>query len=214
MGLIVAERSVVRRFRALVVVLACLAAGPALAEPSSHPDAVAPVERLHAGLLATMKSAGKAAFSEREAALAPVVAGAFNLPLMTRFVAGAHWAKLSADQQAALIKAFGKSTVATYVGRFDGFSGERFETLGARDGRRGSVIVETRIVDSHGKPTALDYVVRHYDDGWRIVDIQLDGAYSELATKRAQYTSVLDREGVSGLIRQLDDLAAKFASKG
>jgi len=41
-------------------------------------------------------------------------------------------------------------------------------------------------------------------DLWQVADIYLTGTISELATLRSQFTSVLAREGVDGLIATLN----------
>ena len=45
--------------------------------------------------------------------------------------------------------------------------------------------------------------------GWRVVDVQLKGAYSELATRRSEYSSILRRSGLAELLAVID---AKIAS--
>jgi phospholipid transport system substrate-binding protein len=39
---------------------------------------------------------------------------------------------------------------------------------------------------------------------WQIADIYLDGTISQLATQRSEFHSILQREGVNGLITALD----------
>ena len=96
-------------------------------------------------------------------------------------------------------------STATYASRFNGYSGERFETLGEGPGPRDTVVVKTRIVRPDDSPVALDYVLAPHDGGWRIVDVLLDGKYSELAKQRAEFGAILKSDGLPELLRRLDE---------
>jgi ABC-type transporter MlaC component len=51
--------------------------------------------------------------------------------------------------------------------------------------------------------------MRHDQGSWRISDAYVDGAISELAKLRSEFfRPILQREGVEGLIRELNRLAA------
>ena len=55
---------------------------------------------------------------------------AFNLPAMTRISIGPAWTQIPPADQQALVRAFSDWSIATFAGRFDGFSGESFQVLG------------------------------------------------------------------------------------
>jgi phospholipid transport system substrate-binding protein len=40
-------------------------------------------------------------------------------------------------------------------------------------------------------------------EGWLISDIYLDGAISEVATRRSEFAAILKKEGIDGLIAAL-----------
>ena len=48
---------------------------------------------------------------------------------------------------------------------------------------------------------------------WRIVDVFLDGTISEIATKRSEYTSILDKEGFDGLLTRITAKTAELAKE-
>jgi phospholipid transport system substrate-binding protein len=72
--------------------------------------------------------------------------------------------------------------------------------------------VKTRIIQSNGKGVPLDYLMRNSGGGWKIVDVYLDGTISELASRRAEFSSILKSGGpdalISSLRRQGDKLLA------
>lgn len=202
-------RAGVRSLIAAAALLVAAAAGAA----APQDGASAAVQRLHAALLSAMKNGPQLGFQGRYDALAPVLRQVFNLPAMARIAAGSHWAKLSPAQRESLVGAFSRVTIATYAERFDSFDGERFEISGQRQGPRRAVLVMARIVPADDEPVPLTYVLRRAGDArWQIVDILLKGAYSELATRRAEYTSILDREGFDALIQKLDAKFAQYAA--
>ena len=46
--------------------------------------------------------------------------------------------------------------------------------------------------------------MRRNGDGWLIADIYLDGAISEVATRRSEFAAILKADGVDGLIAALN----------
>ena len=51
----------------------------------------------------------------------------------------------------------------------------------------------------------LDYRLRRDADRWRIIDIQLDGKVSEITLRRADYRSIVQREGFAKLVERLEE---------
>ncbi|MFC7541974.1 ABC transporter substrate-binding protein [Siccirubricoccus deserti] len=110
---------------------------------------------------------------------------------------------MSPDQQQALATAFADWSIATYADRFDGYSGERFETLGESPLANGDRLVRTRLVRPNDAPVQLNYLLRQAGGGWRIVDIYLTGTISELASRRAEFTAILRDGGPAKLLAEL-----------
>jgi phospholipid transport system substrate-binding protein len=178
------------------------AAAPAAAPVAGEPRAV--VERLHAGLLDVMKRAKTLGYEGRRRELEPLVGETYDLAFMARTAAGKHWRTLDEAQQAALVDAFSRMTVASYAGRFTDWKGERFETRAEDDGGQGTKLVRTALVASDGVTTQLDYRLRPADGGWRVIDVFLNGTVSELALRRSEYGAVMDREGFDALVASLE----------
>ncbi len=194
-----------------VAICACLALFGAPADAASGKDGPGtPVDKLHTVLLEVMKKAETMDAAARYARIAPVVESAFDLRLMTALSAGAHWRKASDTEKTALIAAFGKFSGATYASRFDGWSGQSFETLGVEDGPRGTKLVRTRINSPAKDSVPLTYVVRNKNGIWRIADILLNAGISEIAVRRSEYRSILLSEGAAGLASLLNGRARKL----
>ena len=198
-----------RRFL-LIVALLCAAATrvmPAAAQPA--PAVVAPIQALDQGLLTTMRAAQSTPFPQRFANLTPIVEQAFNFPVILRTVVGLRWSEIPAAQQAELLQAFERFTVATYVSSFNSYDGQQFNLLPQTRSVGAEQVVATQIVPRDGSPTRLDYVMRQGPQGWQAVDVLLDGTISRVAVQRSDFRSLLASGNASRLI---DSLRQKVSS--
>ena len=65
-------------------------------------------------------------------------------------------------------------------------------------------MVRSQIIKADGEPVKVDYLMRRKGDTWLISDIYLDGAISEVATRRSEFSAILKNSGIDGLIMALD----------
>jgi len=161
------------------------------------------VRGFYSVLLGTMRDGRMLGESGRYARLAPAVDRTFDIPTMTRLAIGPAWGTLSPAQQQQLMAAFAHYIAATYADRFDSYSGEQLQVTGERPNGT-EVMVQTKIAKSNGEATRLDYLMRQDQGSWRISDVYLDGTISQLAVHRSEFHSILQREGVDGLVMALN----------
>jgi phospholipid transport system substrate-binding protein len=157
------------------------------------------VRAFYGVLLSNMREGRILGESGRYARLAPVVERIFDIPSMTRLAVGPAWASLAPAQQQQLIAAFAHYVAATYADQFDAYSGEQLQVAGERPYGSDSV-VQTRIAKPSGEATRLDYLMRQ----GRICDVYLDGTISQVAVHRSEFHSILERDGVEGLVAALN----------
>jgi phospholipid transport system substrate-binding protein len=162
------------------------------------------IEALHAVLLGVMKDAEELGYEGRRDRLSPVVNDLFDVSFMAEKSVGRHWRTTSQEERQHLLETFAGFLVANYASNFDGYSGQTFETLGEEPSTRGTVLVRTRLLDPSSEPTQLNYRLRPVDGEWKIIDIYLDGTVSELALRRSEYSSLIQREGFDSLIVALN----------
>jgi phospholipid transport system substrate-binding protein len=208
---------VLPRLAALLTVL-LLAALPRLGlaqdengVPAAPPAAV--VKSVDEALLGAMRDAQTLGFQGRYDRLDPVFRAAFQFPVMARVAAGRFWSDFDRGQKEQLAEAFARMSITTFAARFDSYDGQRFEVGETIDQPRGRVLVRNRLIDSAGKVVAIDYLLREFDGRWRIIDVFLDGAISELATKRSEYTAILGEDGINGLLAKIAEKTAEMAGK-
>ena len=183
-------------------VLAALLAAPVLS-PANAADAgaVAPIQALDQALLAAMRSGRSTPFAQRYQALLLVVERAFDLPTILRASVGLRWGSLSPAEKQQLLDVFRKFTVSSYAANFNDYSGERIEIVPGNRTVGADQVVETRIVGS-GDPARIDYVMHRTPDGWRAVDVLLDGSISQVAVNRSDWRTLLG-SGAGALIASL-----------
>ena len=147
----------------------------------------------------------------RVARLAPVVPRVFDIPYMTQLAIGSTtWATLPDPQRQQVMQAFERYVTAVYAERFDKYSGERLEVLGEQPASYGTM-VKTQIIKADGEPVTLNYLMVNGSGGPQIGDVYLSGTISELAARRADFSSTLRTQGVPGLIAALNNKALKLA---
>ena len=122
---------------------------------------------------------------------------------MTRLSVGPSWAGLSEAQRQQLVDSFGRYISAIYADRFDSYAGQKLQVTGEQTQAAG-IMVRSQIVKANGDPVKVDYMMRRNGDGWLISDIYLDGAISEVATRRSEFSAILRTDGVDGLIAALN----------
>lgn len=183
--------------------LAAAYVGAALPEGAAVDPAVKPIRSFYDALLSVMKQAKELGIHGRDERLSAPIRATFDLAAMTRIAVGPDWNSFSPADQAALVDSFSRMTIATYASRFDGYSGERFEVEPESEARATGRMVHTKLVQSNGEPIALNYLLRDAGGSWKVVDVYLTGTISELATRRAEFASILKSGGASALIRSL-----------
>ncbi len=195
---------------ALLAIIALLAAAPGGAEvPGDEPQAL--VETLHSELLGVMKEADDLGYQGRFDRLSPVLGELFDIPFMAEKSVGRYWKSASEQDRRTLVQTFTRFSIANYAGRFEGYSGQTFETVSQEPSTHGTILVKTRLNDPDGEVVQLNYRLRSVNGGWKIIDVYLNGTVSELALRRSEYSSLIKREGFQALLVALDERIESLA---
>ena len=173
---------------------------PVQAAPASGGDTV---QGLYDVLLNTMKNGRTLGQSGRFTQLEPVIRSTFDIPSMARLSVGSSWASLTEAQRQQMTESFGRYISAIYADRFDSYAGQKFQVTGEQPAAAG-VMVRSQIIKANGEPVNVDYMMRRSGNSWLISDIYLDGAISEVATRRSEFAAILKSQGIDGLIAALN----------
>jgi phospholipid transport system substrate-binding protein len=180
--------------------------------PGDRETPAGPVNTLIAGLLAVMKAGHATPFQQRYATLALVIGATFDLPEILRASVGLTWAEFPPAEQAALVEAFRRFTVSSYVNNFDRDDGLRFQVDPLTRAAGADVIVDTKIIPATGDVHVLSYVMRQSGGGgWRVVDVLAEGSISRVAVQRSDFRRLLAQGGPEALAQSLRTKAADLS---
>lgn len=189
--------------------LAGAAAGSAAYAQASDP-AASKIESFDAVVIKTLQAGKAAGAAGRAKVVGPAVEQTFDLSYMTRVAVGPDWTKMSADDQAALQKAYSRYAVANWAKNFDNYSGQKLDLDGPVVDRGGDKLVKTKLTGPGASPVSLDYRMRDTGMGWKVIDVYYNGGISQVATQRSDFTSTLKSGGAKALVAKLDSLTDKL----
>jgi phospholipid transport system substrate-binding protein len=189
---------------AAVFIFFLFAAVNARAQEEAGASAKQVVEKFHAELIAVMKEGKQLGYAGRYDKLYNPVINSHDLAKIARIVVGKEWEKLSEAQQQQLADVFVRLSVSSYAHNFKDYSGESFVFDSEEETARGGVVVHSHLTIPDDKPVKFDYMLKEKGNSWRIINIIANGV-SDLALKRSEYTTILQREGFDALIAKINE---------
>ncbi len=167
------------------------------------------VDKLHTTLLDVMKRADALGYTGRYDVLAPVVSASFDFASIAKKLLGRYWAGLSEEQRKLFLETFERLSTATYASRFDGFDNETFRYI-SQETKGDWIVVASELVKSDGDTVNFKYILRSNGGRWRILNVFADGV-SELAARKAEYSTVMKDRGFDALIARIRDKIDHYA---
>jgi phospholipid transport system substrate-binding protein len=190
---------------AMLAVSSSISTSSAAAQGNGDPKAI--VQSFYDTLLQTMKQGQELGFDGRYKKLEPVIRQTFDEAVMAKIAVGSAWTNFSAQDKDKLMDAFDRYMVTTYASRFKAYKGQKFEVGEVKQPSTVAdrMLVETKIVKSNGEPIALNYLFRPDKDGnWKIIDVYLSGAISEMARMRSDFSATVTEGGAPALVAALE----------
>ena len=128
----------------------------------------------------------------------------FDVRTISRFALGRYWRRASKNQRQEYGRLFSDYIVNTYSDRLGQYSGEKIVVGKTRNDAKRDRIVSSKIVRPKGKPVRLDWRLRRRGEGFKIVDVIIEGV-SMAITQRDAFASVIRRGGgkVESLLEEL-----------
>lgn len=188
-----------------IAVEALLLAGNAPLAAMQGAAAAAPardhVERFASQVLATIGNTSLDRTSQI-ARLDGLVVQGFDLDRIARVALGRYWKAAAPEERAEFMALFKAYVLASYSRRFSEFAGRRVRVTGQKPAGE-DVSIES-YVEGGSSPVRLDWRASRADDGWRILDVSVEGV-SLLLTYRNEFASIIERGGgrVSALLVEL-----------
>ena len=127
----------------------------------------------------------------------------FDFALLSRGALGKHWRKADDAERMRVAALFRGVLEKTYAKALSAYAGQSAEILGASSLSERKKSVEVR-VSAGEKSAKIEYVFSPSADGkWRVADVKVEDV-SLLASYRRQFSGIVRKEGVSGLITKLE----------
>ena len=138
------------------------------------------------------------------------VENSFHFPLMTKIIVGKYWKKMNQQQKIELKSSFHRMSVTILATLFDDYNGEKFIYEKTKNGPSKTKLIFTHLLKPNLEKVSIIYVTHKFSGGWRIIDVIVDGGISELKVRQSEYHRTLKINGVSGLIKLLNDNANRM----
>ena len=169
------------------------------------------VDKLNATILESMKNAKQLGYKGRYAKLDPVIKETHDFAAIAQIALGGHWKTLDEEQKKAFVDKLTELSIATYAAQFNGYDGEDFKYESEQGMKSNRVTLRYLLTAPKEKPVVFEYVLGQSNGQWAIINIVVDGI-SDLALKKAQYTSVIEREGFDNLLNKLTQKITDYAN--
>jgi phospholipid transport system substrate-binding protein len=132
---------------------------------------------------------------------------------MTAQAAGRFWRQATPEQQKRLSEEFRTLLVYTYSGALSQIKNETIEFKPMRSEPTDTdVEVRSQVNVTRGEPITLNYRLAKGNQGWKIYDINVLGAWL-VETYKGTFAAEINKSGVDGLITKLADRNRQLASK-
>lgn len=150
---------------------------------------------------------------ERKQRYRDLLSTGLDLETMARLVLGRYWRAATAEQQSEYLSLFPEFMLEVYATRLAADAVGTFEILKVHplDGR--DSLVRTEIRPANDPPIRVDYLVRASNGAFKILDVMIEGV-SLLRAHRSEFASVINRQGVDGLLALLRSHSQTAASAG
>ncbi len=179
----------------------CLLPG-ALAEEGNDVSARKVIEDFQNILIETMKQGKQLGYTGRFEKLKPAIESSHDLQKITRIVVGKGWKDLTEDQKKKVTDSFSELSIAAYAKNFDSYSGEKFVLKAEDSTARGGKVFHYDFVLTDAEDVKFQYHMIKSGNNWLIVNVIANGV-SDLALRRSEYASILERENFDTLITKI-----------
>jgi phospholipid transport system substrate-binding protein len=200
------------RLLVLGLFVSATAAQPAAAAATSPQEAQKFIQKL--GDDAVKILSDKAIpLSKRESEIRDVLRKNFDLETIGRFVLSRYWRTATPDQKLEYMTLFSEYVLKTYARRLGAYSNERFKITSSKPlGSRDAIVLTQITQQAGGQPITAGWRVRDTNDSYKIIDVVVEGV-SMAAAQRSEFDSIIQKQGLNGLIEILRAKVSAFPAR-
>lgn len=127
-----------------------------------------------------------------------------DLHYMAQSVVGRYWSSASASERQAFISEFVKLVLRTYSTALSSYHNQKiiFRPYRGDWTKEQRIKIYSLVEQSKGSGVAVDYRLLRHGQQWKVYDFSVDGI-SIVQSYRAQFSRILQKSGMSGLLVQL-----------
>ena len=141
-------------------------------------------------------------FKEREQKFRDILQRDFAIDFLARLVLGRHLRTATPEQLKEYFKLFPVYIVDKFARRLGDYNNQQIVVGNTAPAGRRDIFVRTTLVRPGGEPIAADWRVRKMKDGFKIIDVKVEGI-SMAITQRDEFASIIAKDGFDGLLKVL-----------
>ncbi|HEY0675303.1 MAG TPA: ABC transporter substrate-binding protein [Immundisolibacter sp.] len=122
-----------------------------------------------------------------------------------QWVLGANWRTATPAQREQFIAEFSDLLLRTYGTALRQYDSEKLNYLPAQvPAGADRVTVRTEIIRPDGPKVSVDYLLTNRSGEWKVYDVIIENV-SLVVTYRSEYSAIIKRDGMDGLLKQRAD---------
>ena len=128
---------------------------------------------------------------------------------MISIIIGNKWNNLEPNVKKELVLVFQEYVARNYFKRFSKINNPKFVI---DDQKKVSqyLLLKTILIISNTEEVRIDYLLSNKTSGWKIFDVLIDGAISEIATKKSEFSVYIKKDNIDSLINALREINMKL----
>jgi len=134
-----------------------------------------------------------------------------NFQKTTRLAMGRNWNKATPAQQEQITAEFKSLLIRIYSGALAQVRDQKIQYKPFRAGADETDVIVRTVVIGKGEPIQIDYRVEKTNDGWKVYDINVLGAWL-VESYRNQFNDQVSKGGIDGLVQFLQQRNAALAA--
>ncbi|MFQ5346399.1 MAG: phospholipid-binding protein MlaC [Rhodothalassiaceae bacterium] len=138
-------------------------------------------------------------FEQREQNFRDILQRDFAIDFLARLSLGRYLRTATKEQLKEYFELFPVYVVDKFARRLGDYNNQTIEIGGTAPAGSRDIFVRTTLIRPGGEPIAADWRVRKIGDGFKIVDVKVEGI-SMAITQRDEFASIIAREGFDGLL--------------
>ena len=134
-----------------------------------------------------------------------------NFTKTTQIAMGRNWSKATPEQQKAITDEFKTLLIRTYAGAIAQIRDQKVQFRPYRGTAEDTdATIRTQVINK-GEPIQMDYRLEKTDQGWKVYDINVLGAWLTEAYK-GSFNTIANQQGVDGILKTLQDRNRQLAN--